>query len=110
MKSEVQGMTEKVDVIVCPICGRQYVPAEIYYPNSFLGKPAQIDRNEKGEIEFFNGKSMDLTETYVCDKCSTRFKVTASINFTVEKISDNTFSEVYVAELFKDKIELDENF
>jgi hypothetical protein len=53
---------------------------------------------------------MDLTDTYVCDKCSTRFKVTASVNFTAEKISDNIFSEVYVAELFKDKIELDENF
>jgi uncharacterized OB-fold protein len=32
-------MNEKFEKIVCPKCGREYLPVEIYYPNSFFGKP-----------------------------------------------------------------------
>lgn len=30
---------KKLELIICPKCGREYLPAEIYYPNEFLGKP-----------------------------------------------------------------------
>ncbi len=94
---------KKVEYITCPKCGREYLPAEIYYPNSFLGKPADIERlNNK--IEGFTGKSMDLEETYVCDNCSTKFRVTATVKFKSVEVAKHDMSRAYVTPLFEDKI------
>ena len=97
-------------IIKCPKCGRQYLPAEIYYPNSFFGKPMQIDKNEKGEVEYYNGKSMDLVETYMCDSCNSKFQVTADISFSTSLVVNEVFSEVYSTPLFENKLELSEDF
>ena len=32
-------INEKLEKIICPKCGREYLPAEIYYPNFFFGRP-----------------------------------------------------------------------
>ena len=32
-------------VITCPHCGREYLPAEIYVPDAFFGKPSDIEKN-----------------------------------------------------------------
>ena len=71
-------MIEKV--ITCPRCGYQYLPAEIYVPNSFFGSPKYIKRNISGEIQSVSGKESDYTETYKCDNCNTSFKVLAILN------------------------------
>ena len=40
----------KKNTIRCPHCGCEYLPAEIYLPNDFLGYPTNIIKDEKGEI------------------------------------------------------------
>ena len=93
-------------IIKCPHCGKEYLPVEIFYPNSFFGKPTEIYRNEEGEIENIQGTDMDLCETYICDDCRTLFKVDADITFTVTDI--NNFDEEYTSKLYGDRITLAE--
>ena len=30
---------KKIELIICPHCGTEYLPAEIYYPKHFFGNP-----------------------------------------------------------------------
>lgn len=85
----------KLEVITCPCCGREYLPAEIYLPNSFIGKPKSIVRNEQQQIESFSGPSMDVVETYKCDKCDSVFKVFARITFAAELRPNLNFDKAY---------------
>ena len=55
--------------IKCPDCGAEYLPAEIFYPDEFFGKPNSIEKDVYGKLLFFNGNDMNLTETYRCDYC-----------------------------------------
>ena len=89
--------TKKLEVIICPTCGREYLPSEIYYPNSFLGKVNTVIRDTSGKIDTFFGKSMDLKETYICDKCNKAFGVSARVTFKTDVVDD--FSEEYVSKL-----------
>ena len=94
------------NVIICPKCGREYLPAEIFIPDNFFGHPEDIDRSEDGKIEAFDGTSMDLNEEYVCDNCGTTFSIETTIKFkTNEKIEDQ-FEEEYSSPLFPSKISL----
>lgn len=95
--------------ISCPHCGRQYLPAEIYYPNEFFGRPHDIDRLNGLKIESYLGQSMKLDEDYECDNCLRKFRVTAKIQFKVDALSKYDMSKAYVTNLFDDKITLDEN-
>ena len=70
---------EKLDVIVCPTCGCEYLPAEIYLPNSFFGKPTNIEKTREGKVETFEGMTMNPNESYICDHCGTHFNVKANI-------------------------------
>ena len=54
-------IVEKIQYITCPNCGAEYLPCEIYYPNSFLGESRQVDK-VKGKIVSFSGNYMDLEE------------------------------------------------
>jgi DNA-directed RNA polymerase subunit RPC12/RpoP len=89
--------------IKCPHCGYEYLPAEIFYPDSLLGKPEDISRDEKGKIIFYNGESMDLSEDFVCLNCGCTFKVDGTINFTTKELeqSDDDFEEEYSVRLDK---------
>lgn len=71
----------KKSSIKCPCCGREYLPAEILYPKSFIGCPRDIIRDDKGGILGFNGEDMNLCETYTCDGCGKLFAVEATISF-----------------------------
>ena len=95
--------------IACPHCGRQYLPAEIYYPDVFFGKPHDIDRLNNIKIESYLGKSMQLDEDYECDNCLKKFRVTARIQFKVDALSKYDMSKAYVTKLFDDQITLSEN-
>ena len=100
---------EKDLIITCPHCGRQYLPAEIYYPKQFFGNPHDIDRLNDITIESYMGNSMCLDEDYECDNCYKKFRVSAKVQFKVSALSKYDMSKAYVTKLFDDKITLDED-
>lgn len=71
----------KFKTIKCPRCDREYLPAEIFYPKHFFGKPKDIVRDYSGKILSFTGDFMDPSENYICDGCGAAFKVFARVNF-----------------------------
>lgn len=89
---------QKFLTIKCPKCGWEYLPCEIYYPNDFLGKTHNIARDDKGQILFFDNKSMDTHETFICEHCDCQFVVDAKIEFK-SKIDDKyNFDENTIVE------------
>ena len=90
--------------IICPKCGREYLPAEIYYPKEFFGRPQDIDRID-GKIDSFEGTSMNLEETYQCDSCNCTFNTVAKISFKTTEISKYDMSQ-YKTPLFEPKLTL----
>lgn len=96
-------------VITCPHCGREYLPAEIYVPDAFFGKPSDIEKNTSGKIEAYDGTAMDLKEEYFCDNCGTLFTVEASIRFKTTEKEDKPFNEIYISPLYAEKISLKED-
>lgn len=96
----------KEKVIRCPQCNYEYLPAEIYMPNSLLGKPRNISKEHMtGRILEYMGNSMNPVETYICDNCNTEFKVIANINFNTQKMNEAT----YKTHFKKEKIFLKED-
>ena len=90
---------QKNKVIKCPHCGYEYLPAEIYMPNAFLGKPKDINKEHMtGKILDYMGNSMNLVETYICDNCDTEFKVIANVNFNTQKLNDAKYTTRYKKE------------
>ena len=83
--------------IKCPKCGKEYLPCEIYLPDSFLGKARNIERENKNIVNFM-GKSMDLKETYICDDCGANFDITAKVSFST------ALSSVQISNRFVQKI------
>ena len=94
----------KLDVITCPFCGREYLPSEIYLPDSFLGKATNVMRMADGTIETFFGKNMDLKESYRCDKCDSEFDVQAKVTFKSFPHEDKSFKEEYVTKISRLKL------
>ena len=78
-------------VIKCPHCGCEYMVAEIF-TSEFLGHPGKVIRDENGVILGYDGTDVDLSESYICDRCDKEFKVDASLSFKVTKIN-NVFDE-----------------
>ena len=78
----------KKTTIRCPHCNTEYLPAEIYFPDDFLGKPYNIIKDEYGSILGFNGDDMQTTEAFTCDRCGKTFTVDASITFTTTATVD----------------------
>lgn len=89
----------KKTAIRCPHCGTEYLPGEIYLPDSFTGQPTQIIKDEKGEVLGFEGNDMNTTEIYTCDVCGQPFKVEAIVTFKTEKIIDDFGSEVVTTKI-----------
>ena len=94
--------------IKCPHCGAEYLPAEIFYPNSLLGKPADIEKTATGTIDCYNGSNMNLVEEYMCDNCDTTFAVRAQVNFFTRIIEEKSFEKNYKTKIKKEKFTLDE--
>ena len=90
---------QKEIVIKCPYCGWEYLPSEIYMPNSFLGKAYQIYRKEDGTIDVYDGHNMDLSEEFVCDHCNKPFTIEADVKFKTETKKQKDFSVPYSTKL-----------
>ena len=89
---------KKFDVIECPVCKAQYLPAEIYLPKSFIGNPQNINKDHlTGKIEDFYGQSMDKEEHFICEKCNTPFKIKAKVDFKVVAENDINFDTLYAS-------------
>lgn len=95
--------------IKCPVCGQNYLPSEVYLPESFFGKQKDITRNASGEIEFYLGDDPDYDEEFICESCLSKLKIHANISFNVEVNSGDSMDEDYVTKINKPKkLKLDE--
>lgn len=101
--------SKRFDIIKCPKCDREYLPAEIYLPNEFLGKPSHISRDYQGKILDHIGDSMNLKETYTCDECNTTFRVSAKVQFSTDIKESLDFSTEYSTKLNSSKLNLSED-
>ena len=80
--------------IVCPACGREYTPGEIYLPKHFLGQHKNIERDSRGRItDIYGGIFQDTSEIYTCDKCGITFSVKADITYKTEQLSKRQINE-----------------
>ena len=100
--------TRKFEIIECPKCGREYLPAEIFIPKAFFGTPKDIVRDIYGRILDYEGTSVDQVETYTCDKCNTLFQVRAKMTFLVDNTQVRDMDEPYSSPLPKNTLFTDE--
>ena len=101
---------KRLDIIICPYCNREYLPAEIFVPKAFFGKPTYVDRDYTGKIIDFYGTTLDTRESYICDGCNNTFKIFTNVKFSTAKDNKNSFEEEYTTELKKkDLLEFPEN-
>ena len=89
------------NTIICPVCGREYLPEEIFTRKSMYGKPQHIVRNEYGKILSFEGSSAFLEETYMCDKCDAFFRVNGKMVFNSTVAVKPDVSDEYTSKLVK---------
>lgn len=98
----------KFEIIKCPKCGYEYLPCELFVPNSFFGKPTTINRDFDGQIFDYEGPSVDLNESYTCDRCNNTFKIVTRMLFITELDKLDNFDEEYTTSLKKNALFLDE--
>ena len=92
----------KFEIIECPKCGYEYLPAEIFVPKFYFGIPENIERDEKGKLVSYEGTSVDLFEKYKCDNCNTEFRVVSKLQLTTELSFPGSFNdEEYVTKFDK---------
>lgn len=87
---------DKVKKIVCPNCGWEYLPNEIFYPDEAFGDANSIVRDEKGKIQIFEGDSLSLKEEFTCEHCGCHFETEGEINFTTHIIDEIDFDNDFV--------------
>lgn len=91
----------KFEIIECPHCKYEYLPAEIFVPRAYFGHPENIQRDENGKLVSYDGTSVDLFEKYICDNCNTEFRVVSKLQLTTELDFPGNFNFEYVTNLEK---------
>jgi len=89
--------TKDTPTIVCPICGQEYFPSEVFYPDKVFGNAKEVVKDDSGKISFVIGEDMDLDEEYTCDNCGAKMKIHANINFEVTTNTDEQEEEEFVS-------------
>ena len=79
--------------VICPNCGAEYAPQEIFLFNSFNN--SKIIKDEEGKI--LDNLDFDDNESYKCDYCNKTFFAKMAIDFEVS----TTKVEEYVTKLRK---------
>ena len=90
----------KFEIIECPKCKYEYLPAEIFVPKYYFGVPQNIVRDEEtGKLISYEGTSVDLLEKYKCDRCNTEFRVVSKLQLTTELSFPGSFNDEYITKL-----------
>ena len=93
--------TRKTPIIKCPHCGAQYLPAEIYMPGAFLGRPGDLVKDSFGKIiyeDYREGAEPDMIERYTCEYCEKPFVIEATVTYkSMEEAPEKDFSTQYVS-------------
>lgn len=90
-------------LIICPHCGAQYLPGEIYMPGAFIGRPVEVVKDSLGALVYTDYKKVENmpnnSEHFICDYCDKPFEIEASpMIFKTKKASAETdFSTEYVS-------------
>lgn len=96
--------------ILCPYCGAEYMPQEIYIPSDFLPKVEDLVKDEKGKIVAKYEHPMNTHEEYTCDHCGHRFQIDAKVEFITSDAVNHDFNFDYKSQLYtSDRLELKEN-
>ena len=96
--------------IICPHCGAEYLPQEIYIPSDFLPRFEDLVKDDEGKIVAGYEQPMNLHEEYTCDYCGHRFQVTAKVEFFTSAVEKHDFNFNYESPLYTgERLELTEN-
>lgn len=80
--------TKPSSVIICPYCGYEYAPAEIFMPGDLIGHPNKVLRDPLGHIIYVDYDEDDdkplIKTAYTCDHCNRDFVVNVNISYTTE--------------------------
>lgn len=79
--------------IKCPHCGAEYIPEEIFYPDSVFNKNVKPIRDENNKLILVEEEYFNLEEEFECYYCGCKFKVTGTTNFKTEQIEEKIFEE-----------------
>jgi DNA-directed RNA polymerase subunit RPC12/RpoP len=92
---------KKWPTIKCPHCNYEYTLADIFYPESLLGRPDSLVRDALGKIiylDYKEGEEPLQSEQYICDNCDKPFIVEPVITVKVKKeVEELDFTEDYVS-------------
>lgn len=83
----------KLVIIKCPCCGAEYLPEEIFYPDSVFNKNLKVIRDEEGKIVFTNEDSFCLEEEFECEHCGSSFTVKGKASFQTDLVKEEEFEE-----------------
>ena len=86
-------------LIRCPVCGQEYLAAELFLPTDLLGKPTDIVKRNDGKLDFYMGEKPSYTTEYCCDNCNTNFRVRARIYYDVTTNDYDNFDKDYTSKL-----------
>ena len=87
------------NIIKCPCCKAEYLPEEIFYPDSVFNNKVFPVRDENNKIISVQGNYFNLEEEFECEYCGCHFKVKGDVNFTTEVIKKDDFEEETVVKL-----------
>lgn len=91
----MKNYNEVKQTIVCPYCGWEYLPSEIFYPDHFLGQESNVERDSFGKILYYENLDSDHDEHYICDHCEKQFFVHADIKFSTSADEMNNLNNNY---------------
>ena len=70
----ISNIVHKSAIIKCPHCWAEYLPGEIYMPNSIIGQPDEVVKDSLGKIIYEDYYTVDrepnLTESFTCEYCN----------------------------------------
>ena len=99
---------DKFKKIKCPKCGYEYLPAEVFFAETLLGKPEKIIRSAEGNIELYTGEEPSFQEEWICDKCNAALIIDVDLNITTQLNPCHDFSEDYESTVYTNRITLEE--
>lgn len=96
-----QNQKKNWQVIKCPHCGYEHVPAEIFMPGELIGRTKTVIRDALGKIiyvEYYDEEEPIATTKYFCDNCDRPFVVEPVVSYKVSKeVEELDFKEQYIS-------------